>query len=72
MRRPATILGLLTFAVMIVATIISLSDTLNERHETARIDGPDGNSASSDTPYVPCASCDARHKRLGNDRSGKD
>jgi hypothetical protein len=63
MRRQTAIFGLLAIAAMVVAAIVSGAVLLNEPTPTA---------PSGETSYVPCASCDARHQRLGKDRSGKD
>lgn len=68
MSRRAAAFGLLAIAVMIVAAIVFLSGALNEHPGAA----PPGGSVSSETPYVPCTSCDARHQRLGKDRSGEN
>jgi hypothetical protein len=68
MTRPAIVFGLLAIAVAVVAGIVFLSGALNEQPGAA----PPGASSPDATPYVPCNSCDARHRRLMEERSGKD
>ncbi len=63
MSRRASVSGLLAIAAMIAAAIVFRAGLLNERTAT---------TPSGATSYVPCASCDARHQRLGKDQSGKD
>ncbi len=65
MRRQTAIFGLLAIAAMVVAAIVSGAVLLNEPTPTAP-------SGETETSYVPCASCDARHQRLGKDLSGND
>ncbi len=72
MSFRATVFGLLAIAVMIVATIVFLSGTSNEQPEAVPPGAAGGGSSSSGTLYVPCSSCDARHRRLKKGRSGKD
>ncbi len=72
MSLRAAVFGLLAIAVMIVATIVFLSGTLNEPPGAVPPDAAGGGSSSSGTLYVPCGSCDARHQRLKKGRSGKD
>ncbi len=69
MNRRVAVFGLLAIAVMIVAAVVFLSGRLSEHPAAAP---PGGDSSSSTTPYVPCNSCDARHQRLMEERSGKD
>jgi len=63
MRRRTAVFGLLAMAAMVAAAIVFGAGMLDERTPTA---------PSGETSYAPCASCDARHQRLGKDRSGTD
>ena len=63
MSRRVGVFGLLAIAVMVAAVMVLLSGRLSERTATA----PPG-----EISYVPCSSCDARHQRLQQERSGKD
>lgn len=68
MSRRTAVIGLLAITAMIVAAMVFLLGSLDDHPGTL----PSGASSSSEAPYVPCASCDARHQRLGRNRPGED
>ncbi len=69
MSRRNAVFGLLAIAAMIVAAMFFLSGTSSEHPGAVASGAVGGGSSSSETPYVPCSSCDARHQRLQEDRS---
>ena len=68
MRRRTAVSGLLAIAAMVAAALAFLSGGANQPPPGAA----GGASASGETWYIPCASCDARHQRLANDPPGND